>query len=123
CFRFAFNITKSEHITYYYNQAAILKFKHRHILLVARLVYKIVSTGKHQYLNNILVKRSECHSRELRYVDNYNLPIHNLEFKASFSYSATWILNNYKRYFNEKSLVQFTVLLKNHLLAQQRMCS
>lgn len=122
CLRFAFtNINYREHITPIYNSLHILKIVSRFELQFATLLYNILKTNTPQYLSTLLVKRSDVHRLDLRFINQMAIPKHSTtKFRGSFEYASSAIFNKYiEFYLTCASKHSFTNSVKKVLLRKQ----
>jgi hypothetical protein len=120
CIRFSFGISRSEHITPYLNKYKLLNVENRYILLLLKLIYKVIKNNSPIYLCDLMVKRENVNSLNLRHNQLMIIPRHNsTKFKSSFTYLAAIMYNDYFKYFNISYLV-FVDRIKEELLEKQK---
>lgn len=118
CMRFSFNIPYRHHITPYLNDNKILTMENRRECHMLCFIFKIIKTGKPEYLHICLVPL--LHTYETRNVNLYRIPFHHTaNFKKSFAYTASKIWNNLPNNIKYFSFYSFKGHVKSMLLRAQ----
>lgn len=95
CLRFSYNLRKFDHVSEKLGQSNWLTLNERFELHLAKLVFKLDSSGRPHYLRERLVSGSDVHVRETRYCHIFCVPPHRSAlFERSFSYNAVKIFNS-----------------------------
>lgn len=91
--RFVCDLQYREHVTPHLIKLNEPRLSLRFQYLYIMLLYKVYTYKVPPYLYNLLIKRSEIHSRDIR-LNTFTVPRHSSsKFKCSFSYKAPLLLN------------------------------
>ena len=120
CVRFICNVKRRDHVTPFLRDISWLRMGERRFLHLSCLVYKVVVTGAPVYLREILVRRSDIHAVNLRYLfTQFTIPKHRTQFfKNCFAYQAVHTLNRL-HFCTDMPTHQFKRMTKNYILENQ----
>ena len=95
CIRFITNVPFGDHITPYLRSFGLLKMNEQRCIHYSCFLNSVLKEHAPVYLYDKILKRSQVHSRKLRFVDaQLDIPSHKMSmFKTSFSYLASYVFN------------------------------
>lgn len=117
CIRFVTTVPRFDHITPYYRSLDLLKLHERRFLHYIALVCKVITCQRPSYLFNKIESRHQVHGLNLRHNFTVTVPKHSTtKFEASFSYLASYILNNLGPYICNRSIPSIKQCIRGAIL-------
>lgn len=118
CLRFSFNIAYRDHLTVHYDRLSILKTGQLFTLQYLQLIFNVVKNSTPKYLEQLLTKRCDIRSINLRFSYLYSTPLHSCaKFENCFEYRATSLYNShYDIFASSATLLSFKRKMKSRLL-------
>ena len=118
CSRYVRCIPLREHISHHNLELFGADMSHRRTIHLCSMIHKIIITQSPDYLNELILRRSDTHQVNIRHGNFINIPSHRTEFfKSCFQYQVAHCYNQVPANLKTLGLNGFKRSIKDHIVS------